>query len=84
MKNYLEDKPVPITISKQDITTGEELPGAHLELKDEEGEVIYAWVSDSVPFIIKDVLIAAKPTHIIKIATIIALFFFIFTHTILY
>lgn len=62
MKNYLEDKPVPITISKQDITTGEELPGAHLELKDEQGEVIYAWVSDSVPFIIKDGLKPGKYT----------------------
>ena len=62
MKNYLEDKPVPITISKQDITTGEELPGAHLELKDEQGKVIYAWVSDSVPFIIKDGLKPGKYT----------------------
>ena len=62
MKNYPEDKPVPIEISKQDITTGEELPGAHLELKDEKGEVIYAWVSDSVPFIIKDGLKPGKYT----------------------
>lgn len=62
MKNYLEDKPAPITISKQDITTGEELPGAHLELKDETGEVVYAWVSDSVPFIIKDGLKPGKYT----------------------
>ena len=54
MKNYLEDKPIPVSISKRDITTGEELPGAHLELKDENGEVIYACVSTNEPFIFKD------------------------------
>ena len=62
MKNYLEDKPVPVSISKRDITTGEELPGAHLELKDETGEVIYAWVSTNEPFIIKDGLKPGKYT----------------------
>lgn len=53
MKNYLEDQPVPIYISKQDITTGEELPGAHLELKNEKGELIAAWVSTDEPKIIE-------------------------------
>ena len=62
MKNYLEDKPIPVSISKRDITTGEELPGAHLELKDETGEVIYAWVSTNEPFIIKDGLKPGKYT----------------------
>ena len=62
MKNYLEDKPIPVSISKRDITTGEELPGAHLELKDENGEVIYAWVSTNEPFIIKDGLKPGKYT----------------------
>lgn len=60
MKNYLEDKPVPVSISKRDITTGEELPGAHLELKDETGEFICAWVSTDEPFIIKDGLKPGK------------------------
>ena len=35
------------------------------------------------PFIIKVVLMLANPIAIIKIATIIALFLFIYTHTIL-
>lgn len=60
MKNYQEDKPIPISISKQDITTGEELPGAHLELKDENGKLIYAWVSTDEPFIIEDGLKPGK------------------------
>lgn len=62
MKNYPEEKPVPISISKRDITTGEELPGAHLELKDETGEIIYAWVSTNEPLIIKDGLKPGKYT----------------------
>lgn len=46
MKNSPEDVPnSPIYISKKDITTGEELPGAHLELKDEKGNLIEAWIS---------------------------------------
>lgn len=52
MKNYPEEKPKPISISKQDITTGEELPGARLELRNEEGELIEAWVSGEEPHII--------------------------------
>lgn len=50
MENKREEKtPVPVYISKQDATTGEELPGAHLELKDEKGNLIEAWVSGDEP-----------------------------------
>ncbi len=42
-------KPNTVYISKQDATTGEELPGAHLELKNEKGELIEAWVSGEEP-----------------------------------
>lgn len=62
MKNYLEDKPVPIVISKQDITTNEELEGAHLEIKDEEGNVVVAWISGKEPFIIEEGLQPGKYT----------------------
>lgn len=62
MKNYLEDKPVPIVISKRDITTGEELPGAHLVVKDEEGNVVVAFVSGDEPFIIEEGLEPGKYT----------------------
>lgn len=51
-----------VQISKIDATTNKELPGAHLELKDETGEVIYAWVSTNEPFIIKDGLKPGKYT----------------------
>lgn len=59
MKNEPEEK-VPVYISKQDITTSEELAGAHLELKDEKGEVVYAWVSGNEPFIIENGLEPGK------------------------
>lgn len=41
--------PAPIYISKKDITTGEEVKGAYLEIKNEAGEVVEAWVSDTTP-----------------------------------
>lgn len=37
------------TISKQDVTNGKELPGAHLVVKDYDGNVIKEWVSSTEP-----------------------------------
>ena len=52
MKNKPEEK-TPIYISKQDFTTGEELAGAHLELRDQNGDLIEAWVSTNTPHMIE-------------------------------
>lgn len=38
-----------VIISKQDITTKEELPGASLEVKDSTGNIIDSWVSETTP-----------------------------------
>ena len=46
MKNYPEGIAL---ISKQDATTGEELYGAHLEVRDEKGNLIESWVSGKEP-----------------------------------
>ncbi|MBR3162038.1 MAG: hypothetical protein IKF19_04840 [Bacilli bacterium] len=43
-----------ISISKQDVTTKEELSGASLEVKDSNGKVIDKWTSSSTPHIITD------------------------------
>ena len=51
MKNYPFGK---TTISKQDATTGKELPGATLELKDEKGTVIDKWVSTNEPHLVEN------------------------------
>lgn len=42
-----------VEISKQDATTGKELPGATLKLTDEKGNVIEEWVSIDKPYVIK-------------------------------
>lgn len=41
----MKDDVTKVEISKQDITTGEELPGATLQIVDNEGNVIDEWVS---------------------------------------
>ncbi len=48
MKNYPEE-PKTVYISKQDITTGKELAGAYLEIKNSDGEVVEAWISSDAP-----------------------------------
>ncbi len=42
-----------VEIVKTDLVTGEELPGAELEVKDEEGNVIDKWISTEEPHIVK-------------------------------
>lgn len=42
----------PIYISKQDATTGTELPGAKLVLKDSLGSVVEEWTSEATPHIV--------------------------------
>ncbi len=44
-----------VEISKKDATTSEELPGAHLVVKNSEGKVIDEWVSTSEVHIIKGI-----------------------------
>ena len=51
------NKPIPktnVTISKQDITTSKELPGATLQVKDNTGKIIDTWVSTNEVHVIKD------------------------------
>ena len=44
-KVTMRDEVTKITISKKDITTGEELPGAHLVIKNEKGDIVEEWTS---------------------------------------
>ena len=60
--NITITKKPEISISKKDITNSKELAGASLELRNEKGELIYAWISTDEPFIIKDGLEAGKYT----------------------
>lgn len=49
------DEPTPSTIeiSKQDATTGKELPGATLEIKDSSGKTVEKWVSTDEKHIVE-------------------------------
>ena len=54
------DDTTKVQISKQDITTGEELPGATLQIIDEDGNVVEEWVSTDEAHFIEGKLIAGK------------------------
>lgn len=46
------DEPITVEIRKTDITTGEEIEGAHMQVIDAEGNVFEEWVSAKEPHII--------------------------------
>ena len=43
-----------VTVSKQDVTTKTELPGATLEIRDSSGKVVKTWESTATPYVITD------------------------------
>lgn len=47
------NKITKVEISKQDITTGKELAGAHMVVKEKDGSIFDSWVSTNEPHIIK-------------------------------
>ena len=46
----MKDTPIIVEVSKTDITTGKELPGATLEVIDSDGEVYASWKTDGKPY----------------------------------
>lgn len=52
-KVKMEDDYTKVQISKQDVTTKKELPGAKLTLKDENGKIIETWTSSDKPHYIE-------------------------------
>ena len=48
----MKDAPIQVEVSKKDITTKEELPGAHLTVIDVDGKVIEEWDSTNEPHMI--------------------------------
>lgn len=54
------DDTTKVRISKQDITTGEELPGAKLQIIDKDGNVIFEWISTNEPHYIEAKLITGE------------------------
>ncbi len=54
------DDTTKVRISKQDVTTGKELPGATLQIIDENGNVVEEWVSTNEAHFIEGKLTAGK------------------------
>lgn len=48
-KQVMKDDHTKVQISKVDITSGKELPGAKLEIRNKKGEVVDSWVSSNTP-----------------------------------
>ncbi len=51
LKVVMVDEVVKVELSKKDATTGNELPGAAMQLLDDQGNVVEAWTSTSTPHV---------------------------------
>lgn len=60
------DAPTRIRISKLDITTGEEVPGAELQIVDSDGNVVESWTSGTEPHIIEGKLVAGATYTLVE------------------
>ena len=56
------DAPTKVAITKLDATTGEELPGAKLQVLDSDGNVVDEWVSSDIPHIIEKLVVGQTYT----------------------
>lgn len=57
-----EDEPTTVEITKSDLTTGKELPGAHLEVRDGDGSLVDAWVSTEEAHVIQKLVVGKEYT----------------------
>ena len=57
-----ENEATTVELTKSDLTTGEELPGAHLKVTDEDGNVVDEWVSAKEPHVIKELTVGKTYT----------------------
>lgn len=48
----MKDKPTHVELTKTDITGEKEIPGAHIQIKDKNGNVVDEWISEDVPHVI--------------------------------
>lgn len=55
-----ENEPTTYVFSKTDITTGKEIPGAHLEVRDADGNLVDEWVSEEKPHIIQHLVVGKE------------------------
>lgn len=61
-EHTFENEATIFEITKSDLTTGEELPGAKLEVTDQDGTVVDEWTSGTEPHIIKELEVGKEYT----------------------
>lgn len=49
----IQNEIIKVEVSKKDATTDKELPGAHLVLKEKDGQVFESWISTNEPHLVK-------------------------------
>lgn len=57
-----ENEATTVELTKSDLTTGDELPGAHLKVTDEDGNVVDEWVSTEEAHMIKELVVGKTYT----------------------
>lgn len=64
VKVEMKDAPTHVELTKTDFADGEEVPGAKLQLKDKNGDIIDEWTSTTSPHVIKGELIAGQTYYL--------------------
>jgi LPXTG-motif cell wall-anchored protein len=59
-----ENETTTVELTKSDLTTGEELPGAQLRVIDENGDLVDEWVSTEEAHVIKELVVGKSYTMI--------------------
>lgn len=57
-----ENEATTVELTKSDLTTGDEFPGAHLKVTDEDGNVVDEWVSTEEAHVIKELVVGKTYT----------------------
>ena len=57
-----ENQPTTVELTKTDLTTGKELPGAHLKVTDSDGNTVDEWTSTEESHVIKELVVGKEYT----------------------
>ena len=57
-----ENQPTTVELFKTDLTTGKELPGAHLKVTDSDGNTVDEWTSTEESHVIKELVVGKEYT----------------------
>ena len=62
LRLYFENQPTTVELTKTDLTTGKELPGAHLKVTDSDGNTVDEWTSTEESHVIKELVVGKEYT----------------------